>query len=248
MRAARPDVVRRHRELDGTRLLRARAATATAFFPAATAAAAGAGWNGISEIPVHAMDLAGGGGPGHIANHLAGRAGDDEPNCLRGPRQVIRERRALGGILRGEEVMVHVRHVFPIQLQGDRRHREEVRTFFGDGRRPLADWRRIVEYPDPAPVGPQDQVLRPRMHQDVVVTRRRQVGGQPVPVRAAVVRHEQRPLGAGEEHVRFAGILGKASHGRVIGRQSAGHRGPRLAEICRAEDVRLEVAVAMGVE
>ena len=248
MRAASPDVVRRHRQLDDTRLLRARAATATTFFPATPAATAGAWWNGISEIPVHTMDLAGGGGPGHIANHLAGRAGDDEPYRLRGPRQVIRERRALGGILRGEEVMVHVRHVFPVQLQGDRRHREEVRAFFRDGRRPLADRRRIVEYPDPAPVGSQHQVFHPRMHQDVVVTRRRQVGGQPVPVRAAVVRHEQRPLGACEEQVRFAGILGKAPYGRVIGRQSAGHRCPRLAEICRAEDVRPEVAIAMGVE
>jgi hypothetical protein len=150
-----PDVVRRHRQLDDTRLLRAWAATATAFFPAATAAAAGAGWNGISEIPVHAMDLAGGGRPGHVANHLAGRGGDDEPYCLRRPRQVIRERRALGGILRGEEVMVHVRHVFPIQHQRDGGTVKRCARFSAIGRRPLADRRRIVEDPDAAPWSPR---------------------------------------------------------------------------------------------
>ena len=67
-------------------------------------------------------------------------------------------------------------------------------------------------------------------------------------MRADVVRHEVRALGAGKKHVRLPRILGQAADGRVIVRQTGGDRRPRLAEVGRAKDVGHEIAVAMRIE
>ncbi len=193
------------------------------------------------------MNHAGVAGPSTRARPAV-RAGHDESHLLRRPAQRVGERRAFGGVLRRVEGLRHVRDVFPVEHQRRARHVEQVRGLGRHRRRPLRDRRRVVENPDAAAVRAEHEILRARMHEDVVVARRRQIRGEARPVGAAVVRHEQRAFGAREEHVRIAREFGQTSDRRVVGRQARRHGLPRLAEVGRAEDVRREVAVAVRVE
>jgi hypothetical protein len=85
------------------------------------------------------------------------------------------------------------------------------------------------------------------MDQDVVVTRRRQVGGQPRPVAPlSCVTNSARSVPAKSTF----GLPGYSARPRTDA-SSAGSPLVTASRSCRnlrAEDVRLEVAVAMGVE
>ena len=127
MRAAGTDVVRRNRQRDHAGLFGARSeSTAAAFLAAATAGASGARHDGVPQIPVHAMDHARLAGTEDGTHNSSRRSRHDEAHILRRLREMVRERRALRGVLRSVEVMVHVRDVFPIQLQRRSRHREQM--------------------------------------------------------------------------------------------------------------------------
>ena len=104
-----------------------------------------------------------------------------------------------------------------------------------------AERREVVEDPDAAAVRAENEILRLRMHEDVVVPRRRQIRGEPRPVRAAVVGDEQRSLGAREQHVRCTREFGEPANRGIIGRQPRDDRRPRLPEVVGLVNVRFQI-------
>src|SRR5207245_10257763 len=108
VRSSRTDVVRWNRQRDHAGLFGARSeSTAAAFFAAATAGASGARHDGVPQIPIHAMDDTRLAGAEDGTNNFSRWSRHDEAHILRGLREMVRERRALRGILRGIEVVVH---------------------------------------------------------------------------------------------------------------------------------------------
>src|SRR5262249_46313222 len=86
------------------------------------------------------------------------------------------------------------------------------------------------------------------MNDDVVITRRWQVGVEFAPTFAAVVADVHGPLGTCKQDFRLAGKFGEAAHRGVVFGQTVDHCGPRFSEVRRLEYVWSEVAVTMSIE
>src|SRR5208283_5286360 len=111
--------------------------------------------------------------------------------------------------------------------------------------RELLEWRQIVEYPNGAPMGADNQVVVPLVIFKVVDRSVWQAEPEQVPLGAVVPRDVQSVLQARVIHVRIAPVAMR--HMRVHLRQIAGDGLPRRAVIAGAINIRLEVAVEMAI-
>jgi len=132
----------------------------------------------------------------------------------------------------------------------DHHHRRARRQERGVGREHLArqptQGRQIVQDPDAAAVGRDQQVVLARVDGDVAHGDRRELALDGGPLRAAVDRDEEPGLGAQEQQLRLHQVL--AHHVRVtreVGRRQAL---PGLPEVRRPVDVGLHVAGPVTVE
>ena len=121
--------------------------------------------------------------------------------------------------------------------------REQMHRLTRRGGRDLAQRRIIVQHPDAAAVGADHQVVA--VNHDVAIRRGGEIELERLPVVPVVERDVHPALRAREQQARLLGVLpdhpGEAA-ARLVLRQSAHDRRPRLAVVVRAEAIRFVVA------
>ncbi len=144
----------------------------------------------------------------------------------------------------------HVTEVGFFLLVADHRRRldrEQVRRRREDVVRHLLQRVDLVENPDPATVRAEDEVVVPRMDDEVVERHGREIEAQPTPVGSPVPGVEQPELGSDEQHLRIAGVLPRGAE-HSIGGQVADDGGPRLAVVARPVQVVRKIVVPVVVD
>ena len=153
------------------------------------------------------------------------------------------------GILRGEEVVAHVRDVFPVEHQRRARHGEQVRALRRDRRRPLA--RSATRHRGSRCRGRACRGRGPSCADGRRCRRSAWSAGSRRASSSARRCRASRTARARCRRTARSARPGYSASPRTDA-SSAGqpvdHRRPGLAEVGRAEDVRREVAVAVRVE
>ena len=153
----------------------------------------------------------------------------------------LRRIRCLRHLLRERCVVVHVAP-----------HAHRIARLEETSSQPIAELpqhRAVVEYPDPATIRADDQVIV--MDGEVADDRGGQVAHQRLPVIAVVERDVHAGLGTCEQEPASFGVRAHDVHERAAGhggRQSRDDLCPRFPIVTRAVDVRVEVAAIVRVE
>ena len=155
--------------------------------------------------------------------------------ALRGRAQIEVENRAVGRILAGRNLgrQRRVPVVVPPHAPRGRRREQKRRIRARPRRRDLPERRHVVQDPERAPVGRDDEIGV--VNRDVVDRGRREVELQRLPAIAAIERDEHPALRAGIQETRVLRILADDAR-RDVGRQPVDDGLPRAAEVARAED------------
>ena len=180
------------------------------------------------------------------AHRAAPRAADGDLGLAGGARVDVQQR-ALGRVLRDEELVAGVPLVV-VDPPGDRvPDREEVQVLLEHRRVEGGERGDVVGDPDTPAVGPEDQVVLAGVNREVIHRHRRNLAADPVPVRPAVQRHVHPELAAGHQEVLVVVVL--ADHvQRGFRRQGPADRAEAVPVVVAQERVGGVVVVPVPVE
>ena len=203
----------------------------------------------MTQVPHHAID-ARGLGPDDVPDLVAGLVADRDGHGVLFAGRVLEpvlNGRAIRGVRTVEDlVSVAGADVGDAPLDAGP-VLEEVDRLCRDRLVHPGERRDVVENPDAAPVGPEDQVVFVRVNLDVIDRNRGQAALDLQPRSTPVEGSPQRHLRAHEENIRVLRVLADHAHRAILG-QVRGHVLPRRSEVGREEDVGVEVIAAVAIE
>ncbi len=208
------------------------------------------GHRACAEIPHHAIDARLFRAV-HLAHDFSGAVGDGDAHLIFFvglALQVVVDDCAVRRIRPEKHLLPGIGAAIRDAPFGRRTQVEEMQVFRGDRIGPLLERCDVVEDPDRSSVGAEDQVVFAGVDGDVVDRNGRQIQFQLRPVRALIVRHEERALGAREQELRIAVVLADDMQRAVAVRDSGANQLPGLAVIAGHESEDIEIVAAVVVE
>src|SRR5581483_356540 len=174
-------------------------------------------------------------------------ADDDFAGFLHALANVVREARAISGVLAVEGAIAKPLHLRPWPVAQSRGNREEMQLGIPNLWRELLEWRQVIEDPHRPPVGSDHEIVFPRLQIEVIHGAVRQAKSHQIPMTAIVPGDIRAIFQAGVVHVRIAAVLAN-DMGVNVGREIARNGLPTRAVIGGPVQVRLEVAEVVAID
>ena len=205
----------------------------------------------VTQIPVDAVDT-NGVGAGERPHHLPLliEDGDGHGSRRRGRLQVVVDARAVRRVIaRRDFVLADDRIVRDLPEPIGRQRREQMHRLLNHLRCELLERGQVVENPEAAPVGGDDQVVKAFLHLNAVHRRVRQIHLQRLPVLPIVERHVHRILSPEVQEAAanriFLDAVCPAQHAVW---NPVGDRLPRLAVVVRLVHIRIAIVRVVEID